>query len=350
MLLPGGVIALALALAGCPAPPDDVHSNAEPADPGTAIITWGSWQATPGNFVYPRSVVVVGSDGDGSDAGASNLTIIVADKTRRLQFFDGNGTLRRCVPLHIHPDLSLKGYPVGISVRPTDGRLVVANTHYCELIWMSPDGTEELSRQGHTGSGPGEFMYPVRFAWRPDGGVYVAEYGHDQHRIQQFDTDGNFVRTFGHYGTGDGGFDRINGICTGPDGRVYACDAGNHRIQVFEADGTFVTTFGSFGDEPGQLKIPYGICYEPIGDRLIVAEFAGSRLSVFRRDGTPLGHYTGADLANPWDVQVSQHFAFVPDYRHHRVVRIPLAALPGSPGLMGLSDPGHDREGTAQPR
>ena len=313
-------------LVGCPAPPDD-HSNATTADAGTPLLSWGEWQATPGNFVYPRSVAIRGTD---TADDASGLVVVVADKTRRLQVFDGNGTLLACQPLQIHPDQSLKGYPVGIAFRPTDDRLVVANTHYSELIWFNPDASQELSRVGQMGAGPGEFIYPVRFAFQPDGTMFVSEYGHDQQRIQRFALDGTPQAAFGSYGQGPGQFDRPNGLCIGGDGRVFAVDACNHRINVFQPDGTFVESFGSFGDGPGQFKIPYGICYDAANDRLIVAEFAGSRLSLLRCDGTPLGKYTGADLANPWDVQVSQHFAFVPDYRHHRVVRIPLALLPGA--------------------
>src|SRR5262249_40230341 len=47
----------------------------------------------------------------------------------------------------------------------------------------------------HTSTEPGEFAKPTGVAVDGDGNVYVADTWND--RIEAFDADGNFIRTFG---------------------------------------------------------------------------------------------------------------------------------------------------------
>lgn len=86
----------------------------------------------------------------------------------------------------------------------------------------------------------------------PDGSLYVADTGN--HRIQQFDAHGNFVRQWGGQGAGNGQFNEPWGVAVAPDGQfVYVCDTWNHRIQKFTADGKFVLAWGTNGVTDGQL-------------------------------------------------------------------------------------------------
>ena len=59
--------------------------------------------------------------------------------------------------------------------------------------------------------------------------VYACRYNH---RVQIFDPNGNFLRSFGCQGTGDGKFSYPWGITTDPLGFIYVCDKENHRVQV----------------------------------------------------------------------------------------------------------------------
>jgi DNA-binding beta-propeller fold protein YncE len=61
--------------------------------------------------------------------------------------------------------------------------------------------------------------------------VYVTE--NDNHRIQKFTSDGEFLVSWGSEGTADGQFNRPEGVDVDPFGRVLVADTGNNRIQIF---------------------------------------------------------------------------------------------------------------------
>ncbi|MGB4478130.1 MAG: hypothetical protein WBI30_04450, partial [Candidatus Methanoculleus thermohydrogenotrophicum] len=55
----------------------------------------------------------------------------------------------------------------------------------------------------------------------------------ENHRIQKFDSSGNFLTTLGSYGKGDGEFRNPSGVAVDAAGNVYVADRGNGRIQKF---------------------------------------------------------------------------------------------------------------------
>ena len=72
-------------------------------------------------------------------------------------------------------------------------------------------------------------------------------------RIDVYDTDGNFIRTWGRIGSGQGELDEPGGIAIGPDDSVYVADQSNHRIQRFTPEGRFISQWGGHGSEPGRF-------------------------------------------------------------------------------------------------
>jgi len=61
---------------------------------------------------------------------------------------------------------------------------------------------------------------------------------------------------------------------------VYVTDVNNHRIQKFTSDGEFLTSWGSEGDGDGQFNQPEGIDVDLAG-RVIVADTGNNRIQVF---------------------------------------------------------------------
>lgn len=66
--------------------------------------------------------------------------------------------------------------------------------------------------------------------------AYVAD--NDNHRIEKFDSDGNFITEWGFEGTEDGGFKSPQGVAVDSSGNVYVADTyndpygyNNDRIQ-----------------------------------------------------------------------------------------------------------------------
>jgi NHL repeat len=117
-----------------------------------------------------------------------------------------------------------------------------------------------------TGTGAGQFSTPRGVAVRQStGDVYVVD--SSNHRIQKFDSMGNFVRTWGRgvqdgtpvaqtclapgpCGQGSAGirggeFNNPQGIAVDQtDGSVYVTEQNNVRIQKFDADGNFLAAWG----------------------------------------------------------------------------------------------------------
>jgi tripartite motif-containing protein 71 len=91
--------------------------------------------------------------------------------------------------------------------------------------------------------------------------IYVADSGN--HRIQKFDSNGNFVTKWGSKGSKDGQFYYPNGIAIDSKEYVYVADRSSHRIQKFDSNGNFVTKWGSINvDFPSIFKIDkYGNIY-----------------------------------------------------------------------------------------
>lgn len=66
--------------------------------------------------------------------------------------------------------------------------------------------------------------------------MLIADHGN--HRIQVFDSAGNFLFKFGSEGTGDGQFKYPHKLLI-HNNALYVVDYGNHRIQVFQLSQEF---------------------------------------------------------------------------------------------------------------
>jgi tripartite motif-containing protein 71 len=122
---------------------------------------------------------------------------------------------------------------------------------------------------GTTGTGNGMMSSPEGIALGLHGEVYVADAGNS--RIQEFTTEGNFIRMWGkdvvtsggeNTGTGfeicqlspckagaasTGLIGELNvplGLATDAAGNVYVADSSNNRIQKFDEEGVPIRTWG----------------------------------------------------------------------------------------------------------
>ncbi len=55
-------------------------------------------------------------------------------------------------------------------------------------------------------------------------------------------------------------------------GNIYVADRNNHRIQVFDSQGNFLLKFGSYGYGDGQFGGPGGVALDASGN-IIVSEY-----------------------------------------------------------------------------
>jgi DNA-binding beta-propeller fold protein YncE len=118
--------------------------------------------------------------------------------------------------------------------------------------------------------------------------VLVTESGNN--RVSQFVLDGTFVGIFAgtaEQGGGDGEFKTPLGITVlGSSGEVAVADRNNHRVQIFDSEGNYKRQFGTKGKEDGQFNNPAGLASDAHGN-LLVADNT-NRLQVFDFEGKHL--------------------------------------------------------------
>jgi hypothetical protein len=118
------------------------------------------------------------------------------------------------------------------------------------------------------GSGNGEFNGPEAVAVDSSGNIYVAD--RLNHRIQKFNSNGDFMLAWGGYGSGNVQFKNPEGIAVDSSNNVYVADSGNDRVQKFTSSGSFVKAWGSTGSGNGQFVSPDAIDVNPNGGVFVV--------------------------------------------------------------------------------
>ncbi len=283
---------------------------------------WGSRGISDGRFQKPRAMAIDGED-----------RIYVVDMTARVQVFDREGCFLRGWST---PDHQF-GKPTGISIG-IDGRVLVADTHYYQVLIYTPEGRLVQTIGGKKGEGPGEFGLVTDAVQDSTGSFYVAEYG-EYDRIQKFSPSGDFVLQWGGHGSEPGQFIRPQNLAIDEKDRIWVADACNHRIQVFDGEGSLLQMLGTQGGASGQLHYPYDLALTEDGT-LLVSEFGNHRIQRWDRAGEFLGtwgsHGRGeGQLFNPWAlVEDSTGAIHVLDTNNHRVQVVhPYPAWKLAPGL-----------------
>ena len=243
-----------------------------------------------------------------------------------------------------------------------------------------------LVKWGESGNGNGEFYNPQNLATDSDGNVYVTDLGNrrvqkfdnngiflktwgtagsepsqfnsisgiavDQNsvyvvdnqlnKIQKFDLDGKFVTQWGTQGNGPGQFMLPSGIATGNNGTVLVVDTGNHRIQEFSSDGDFIMKFGSSGTSKGQFISPVGITTDS-ENNIYVSDPASNKITKFDSSGNYIktfGPNAGGMPIRPNGIQIDPiGNLYVADGDNNRVLRLDSEGLTITTfGSMGIAD------------
>ena len=155
-----------------------------------------------------------------------------------------------------------------------------------------------------------------------NGRVYVADYAN--HRIQVFDTKGNYITKWGTYGEENGQIHKASALTVVPSGNMYLSDQFNYRIQEFTSNGTFVTAWGTKGEGDGQFLHPHvpgvdseGNIYVSDRDLANVQKFTkdGKFIMKWAEEGTEDGQ-----LSKPESVIIDSHDnIYVADFGNHRI-------------------------------
>jgi hypothetical protein len=301
--------------------PDDFEICVAPADACKAG-TNGTGLAEGGEMQFPSGVAV---DGAGD--------VYVSDQSNnRIQKFDSSGNFLRAWGEDV---VSAGQHDTGtgfeICVNPAGS---------------APDDVCKIGATAGTALG-GEMTNPIAVAADAAGDVYVSDT--TNHRIQKFDTSGNFLRAWGedvvlsgeHDTAGDGFEICVNaagsipddvcktavtgapalggemiaprGVATDVAGDVYVGDSTNDRIQKFDAFGNFQRAWGAdvvLSGEHNSGGVGLEICVNP----------AGSAPDDVCKAGFTSAPHLGGEMDSPYGVATDPAGSvYVGDSLHHRI-------------------------------
>lgn len=177
---------------------------------------------------------------------------------------------------------------------------------------------------GNKGSGDGQFNFPSDVAVDRYDNVWVVD--KENHRIQKFDSKGNFIFKFGSYGTGNDQFDSPGHMTIDRDGNLWIANEQQAFLQKYDPSGNFLLKIGGFGSANGQFMAPQDLTVDEKGN-IWVADSRNHRIQKFDSKGNFLfkfGNKGSADgqLTSPTDLVIDKHGdVWVIDYYNgnHRV-------------------------------
>ncbi|HWR35230.1 MAG TPA: SMP-30/gluconolactonase/LRE family protein [Clostridia bacterium] len=225
---------------------------------------------------------------NGVSARFGMITGLTLDDSDRL--FVADSVARRV--LVFAPDHKLEGTisdgmadPGGMAIDNENRFLYVADAELDQVLVYDADPPYKLLRKigttgkAHTLTDPGNFGKPTNVAVDQDGNLFVSDTFNN--RVQIFDADGKFIRTFGKAGDGPGYFARPKGIAIDGDGHVWVADGVQDRVQVFTQEGQLLLWMGGHGLLPGQFNTLAGLAIDK-NNRVFTSEQYPGRVQMFR--------------------------------------------------------------------
>ena len=212
------------------------------------------WAKIPhGIWLREATSVAVDSDDRVYVFNRGNVPMLVFDRDGHLVDSWGNETPHAGVTTITDPygvrrkvwDGVQYVWPHSVRVDPNDDLwLVDVHTH---TMTKTTRGGDEIM---HIGSGEaalkqsGEpFNRPTDVAISPSAGDIFISDGYGNSRVHRYDAQGNHLLSWGEPGADHGQFSLPHNISMVDDDHVIVCDRENHRVQVFTIDGEFVRTW-----------------------------------------------------------------------------------------------------------
>ena len=209
---------------------------------------------------------------------------------------DGNSVRGSPFPIAVTPSVQslnkpvkvIQGLnsPIGTAINSKGQMLVVESN---DVLVLTPEG-EKIQTFGRAGSGTGRLSNPWGVSVDKDDNIYIANNGN--HRIQKFNSEGEFMSAVGGRGNNQLQFSSPLGISYNHrDDNLYIADNDNHRIQVVTTKLEFVRSFGTQGCGNGQFQNPVDVAFDD-ANNLYVAEYYNHRVQVLTTEGQFLRTFT----------------------------------------------------------
>jgi hypothetical protein len=246
---------------------------------------------------------------------AGALYVVESSKNRLLKFSQSGNYLGM---------LSGLEKPISVAV-DSSGRIYVGNDDKGSVEVYSPE-FEFLYRLG---GGEGEFDKPGAIVIDSADSIYVADSEGDV--IKVYNPDGSLRFTFGESGSADGQFNFPTSIAIDESqGEIVVTDlqvidtiyglTETARVQVFDMNGIFKRSFGEFGQGEGKLFKPMGVTVDG-ESRIYIADSYQNVVQVFDNQGIYLGtiYDLKSPMRTPLDVAIWANKLYIASLRGARV-------------------------------
>ena len=163
----------------------------------------------------------------------------------------------------------------------------------------------------------GSMKYPRGIAIDDADNIYVCS----DHKLQKFTSSGELIKCVGQKGSKEGEFNVPRGI-TLYNNQMYMCDGENHRIQVFDLDLNFIRSIGSYSKGRGELYSPDDIKFDSTGN-MYIADCRNNTVQVLDSSGHFIrlfGQEGEGRLRGPSSVLIADQYVYVSDIMQHHIV------------------------------
>ena len=234
-----------------------------------------------GNVVRTFGQGIFGKRSHGILIGPDDSVWCVDDGIHTITKFTPEGELLLTIGTTNEPTPIWSGQPFNrpthAAVSPNSGDIFITDGYGNSRVHKYTADGEHVLSWGEPGIDAGQFIRPHNVAVDSDDRVYVAD--REAHRVQVFDSEGNFITMWNN-------IHRPDGMTLGPDGNIYVGELNGmggvddapglgHRVSILSRDGELLARFGDpeEGEEPGKFIAPHGIAVDSRGD-IYVGEVA----------------------------------------------------------------------------
>src|ERR1039458_8843982 len=244
---------------------------------GTYLGQWGSLGTNNGQFQYPADVAV----------DSVNNVYVVDSNNSRVQKFDNNGNYLTQWGSYGSENGQFRS-PEGIAV-DSGNNVYVADNLNARVQKFDSNGNYLTQLGGWTnqGSGNGQFNGPIGVATDSSDNVYVTDSYYfvgvviqNNHRVEKFDGNGNYLTQWGGSGNTNAQFAAPTGIAVDSSNNVYVADSGADVVDKFTSGGTYLTQWGSYGSGPSRfiLSQEVSIAVDSSGNLVYVPDSGNDRI------------------------------------------------------------------------
>jgi len=211
-----------------------------------------------------------------------------ADPT--MLIFDHQGNVKKRIDVEVN-----NAHGMAIVNEAEDEFIWMADNTTGKVLKVSMDGTTAMSIS------PPDIEAYVNGKYSPtsvainevqfggNGDIWVAD-GYGQSYIHRYDSTGNYIASINGAERDGGKFEQPHGIWIDTRKSVnelYIADRANGRVQVYDLEGNFIRTFGR---EPGKDWLHSPSAFAVSGELMFVAELRGSRVTILDQEDNLIGY------------------------------------------------------------